>query len=267
MSETKATSFNRVKTFLIQLTQGSGNAITPIFTNTPPPDISRIISLNTFVKNFKAHARMGSLPPVKLPNFQLEDSETDKLYKTLDIEWGSNRKQLNLFIANNGTNWCQVGAISLLNPAGYPYRIYNLLDLFTANLAIELGDNGMIGVQVVDVGYGLLQFDDVVTIHGSYVQEIIVDSLNLPITTVVDFEELVDVESTLILPANLSRKYLAITNNGDYPIYLNLGSTAAAGRGIYLTPAGSFDSDKPYFGAVSAIAVGDISSVSGIDCS
>jgi hypothetical protein len=55
------------------------------------------------VKNLKAHAKINSLPPIKLPDFQLEDSETDKLYKTLDIEWGSARKQLNLYISDNQT--------------------------------------------------------------------------------------------------------------------------------------------------------------------
>jgi hypothetical protein len=260
-------TFNKAKTIVKFLDLSTGQAIVPIFSNTLTGNYpGQLISVNAFVKNLKAHAKISSLAPVKLPNFTLEDSETDKLYKTLDIEWGSARKQLNLYISDNQTDWYQVGAISLLNPSGYPYRIYNLMDLITDNLAIELGENGRIGVQVQDVGYGALQTGDSITIHGSYVQEIAVDSDSATIQNTIDFEELVDTVSTIILVANPMRKYTAFTNNGDNPIYLNLGETATLGQGIYLTPAGSFDFDKPYFGIISAIADGDISSISGIEC-
>jgi hypothetical protein len=259
--------FNKAKTIVKTLDSTTGQVIIPIFANTLTGNYpGQIVSVNAFVKNLKAHAKISSLAPVKLPNFTLEDSETDKLYKTLDIEWGGARKQLNLYISDNDTDWYQVGAISLLNPSGYPYRVYNLMDLITDNLAIELGENGRIGVQVQDVGYGALQTGDSITIHGSYVQEIAVDSDSAVIQNTTDFEELVDVESTIILAANPLRKYVAFTNNGEHSIYLNLGETTTLGQGILLTPAGSFDFDKPYFGVISAIAVNDISSISGIEC-
>lgn len=143
-----------------------------------------IINFNSFVKNLKAFARIASLPEAPLPSFSLEDSQTDKLYKTLDVEWKSARKQLNLYIST-GDDWSQVGSISMLNPYGYPFRIYTLLDLFTDNLALELGENGKIGVQVQDVGYGLLTAQDSVTIHGSYVEEIFASYENKPDTTYV----------------------------------------------------------------------------------
>ncbi|MGI8502052.1 MAG: hypothetical protein ACR2LR_13075 [Hassallia sp.] len=259
-------TFNKAKTIVKSLDLTTGENIIPVFSNTLTGNYpSQIISVNAFVKNLKGHAKISSLAPVKLPNFQLEDSETDKLYKTLDIEWGSPRKQLNLYISDNQTDWHQIGAISLLNPSGYPYRIYNLMDLFTDNLAIELGENGRVGVQIQNVGYGALQTGDTVTIHGSYVQEIVTDS-NAIIQNTIDFAEVIDIESTIILVANPNRKYVAITNNGENSIYLNLGGIATLGQGVYLTPAGSFDFDNPYFGAISAIAIGDISSISGIEC-
>jgi hypothetical protein len=261
-------TFNKAKTIVKSLDAATGQVVVPVFSNVLTENYpGQIVSVNAFVKNLKAHAKISSLAPVKLPNFTLEDSETDKLYKTLDIEWGSARKQLNLYISDNQTDWYQVGAISLLNPSGYPYRIYNLMDLITDNLAIELGENGRIGVQVQDVGYGALQTGDSITIHGSYVQEIAVDSDNAVIQNTNDFEELVDVQSTIILAANPMRKYIAFTNNGDHPLYLNLGDVATVGQGLYLAPAGSFDFDKPYFGAITGIAVGDISSISGVECS
>ncbi len=134
----------------------------------------------------------------------------------------------------------------------------NILELLLKKLPLV--------IHYYDVGYGALQPGDIVTIHGSYVQEVVTGN-DAIIESPIDFEALVDVASTIILPANPLRKYLAITNNGEHFIYLNLGDTATLNKGIYLTPAGSFDLDKPYYGARSAIAVNDISSVSGVECS
>lgn len=143
-----------------------------------------IVSFSCFIKNLKVFASVSSLSEVPLPDFALDDSATIKLTKTIDVEWKSPRKQLNLYITNakNPTlnNWLQIGSVSLLNPYGYPFRVYNLMDLFTDNLALELGENGKIGVQVEDVGYNLLTDNDKVTIHGSYVEEIFVQSPDLP---------------------------------------------------------------------------------------
>lgn len=180
---------NRVKSIVISLQAGNSDII-PIYQNDGGLTLGKdflagytIISFNCFVKNLKAFASVQSLPEVKLPDFKLEDSETDKLYKTIDVEWKSARKQLNLYISNtqitnNQTKegWSQVGSLSILNPSGYPFRVYNLMDLYTDNLAFELGDNSKIGIGVENVGFGLLDTTDKITIHGSYVEEIFLHS-------------------------------------------------------------------------------------------
>ena len=63
-----------------------------------PP--STIISVNSFVKNLRAMASIKSLMPVALPSFDLTDSSTEKLRKTLSLEWESPRKQIDLLIQN-----------------------------------------------------------------------------------------------------------------------------------------------------------------------
>lgn len=137
----------------------------------------KVIGFSTFIKNLRVFASVVSLPEAALPDFALEDSQTVKRTKVLDVEWKSPRKQLNLFIStatNTDNDWLQVGSVSLLNPYGYPFRVYNVMDLFTDNLALELGENGKIGIQVQDVGYGLLVTEDKVVVHGSYTEEIFV---------------------------------------------------------------------------------------------
>lgn len=172
---------NRVKPIIVSILPAADNTIVPIYQGSSlmignelfPNYI--IVGLNVFIKNLKAYGSIKSLIEAPLPNFLATDSETDKLKKTLDIEWTSPRKQLNVFIGNQ-VGWQQVGSLSFLNNYGYPFRAYNLMDLFTDTLAIELGDSSRIGVSFQDVGYGVLENIDTVTVHGSYVEEIIVKS-------------------------------------------------------------------------------------------
>ncbi len=183
-------SVNRIKTIGVSLSSDS-NAMAVIYENTGiivgREFLSdyKIVSFNTFIKNLKVFASINSLDNAILPDFKIEDSDTDRLHKVLDIEWKSPRKQIDLFIQSNNKDWLPIGSTSLLNPAGYPFRIYNLMDLFTDNLALELGDNSRIGIKVKDVGYGLLASTDLVTIHGSYVEEIYLVSKEPPINITV----------------------------------------------------------------------------------
>lgn len=184
-------TINRVKTIAFTLNKNTGTDIIPFYEieglslGAELIPGHRIISFNSFVKNLKAYAKISSLDPVKLPDINVEDSDTDKLYKLLDVEWTSARKQLDLFISNFNNVWEPVGSLSILNPSGYPYRVYNLIDVYTDNIAIELGDNGKLGCQIKDAGYGLLSGDDKLTIHGSYVEEIFVEYDERPINITV----------------------------------------------------------------------------------
>lgn len=174
-------TINRVKTIAIPLTVDDANN-TKIIYSSPNyrlgeeliPD-HKIISSNSFIKNLKVYAQIGSLPRVNLPEFEITDSETQKLQKVLNVEYTSARKQIDLFVGTV-SGWFSIGSISLLNPNGYPYRVYNLMDLFTDTLALELGQDCSIATQVREVGYGLLESEDSVTVHGSYVEEFFVQS-------------------------------------------------------------------------------------------
>lgn len=130
----------------------------------------KLISANYFVKNLKAYGHIPSLVETPLPDFQPEDTDVVRRRKALDIEWTYPRKQLNMFVSYLD-GWEPVGSLSLLNPFGYPYRIYSLLDMFTDNLALEMGNGGAIAVQIQDVGTGYLAEQDKLTIHGSCSEE------------------------------------------------------------------------------------------------
>lgn len=145
----------------------------------------QLIGFNTFIKNLRVFSQITSLGVAPLPEIELTDSNTQKLVKVLDAEWQSERKQLNLYLSNNNI-WKQIGSLSLLRPFGYPFRIYNIMSQYTNGLMLELGSDSRIGVQVQDVGYGLIASGDRVTVFGNYVEELILNG-NFETKIQVDF--------------------------------------------------------------------------------
>lgn len=176
-------SINIIKKIAKRITSINGSDVVVLFDNVNPVfDIpsNTIISVNGFLKNLKGYSKIVSLQEAQLPDIRIDDSEPERRIKTLDVEWKSQRKQLDLLVSADGQEWIEVGSVSLIKQQGYPYRMYSLLDFFTDGLADEYGTNGKAGCRIVDVGYGLLTGSDLVTIHGSYLQEIIVKKDNLP---------------------------------------------------------------------------------------
>lgn len=228
-----------------------------------------LISVNSYLKNLKAFARIESLIDVPLPEFTLEDTENERVYKILDMEWGSPRKQLDLLIGD-GTRWEQIASVSMINPSGYPYRTYNLLDLYTDNLALELGGIGQIGIRLKDVGHGLLQMNDQITVYGSYMQEITVSDVSqIPASTSGVISTSITNQSTLVIGVNPNRKYLLLTNSGENECWLSFGENNALGYGANLKPGGSYDfstKDNPWYGSIYAICEQE-TTISGIETS
>lgn len=263
-------TINQVKPIVLALNSSSTSAVYPIFEDeTFTIENGSIISENIFIKNLKAYAKINSLAPAQLPDITLEDSQVQATYKTLDAEWISERKQLNLMISVDGNDWFPVGSISLLNPSGYPYRIHNLMDLYTDNLMIELGLFGRLGVQLQDVGTGLLASSDTITIHGSYLKEIVIDDSPQSITTSNDFAVSVSGNNSPVLAANPNRKYVVLINDSLEDTYINLGETCTAGQGILLkADGGSYEfltSSINYKGVITAATYGVLANISGIE--
>lgn len=211
-------SVNRVKTIGIKLDANS-DRVRVIYSNAQATVGSellpgyKIVSFNTFIKNLKVFASIKSLDEVALPEFELEDSQTTKLQKVLKIEWTSARKQLDVYLQSDNSDWLHIGSTSMLNPSGYQFRIYNIMDLFTDNLALELGTNSKVGVGVKDVGYGLLSAEDTVVVHGSYVEEIYLDSKEPPININVAVTGSIPTAPTLPIPSDSSIGNSTLINN------------------------------------------------------
>lgn len=75
--------------------------------------------------------------------------------------------------------------------------------------------------------------------------------------------------STEILAANANRKYVCLVNSGSFPVYLGIGATAVADKGVYIAPLGGsyemISGESLYLGAINGISVGGASNVTIIE--
>ncbi len=159
--------------------------------------------VNGFLSELYCYTEINSLPEIALPNYDLGDSQSQKLSKTLQLEWGNPRFHLCLWTTSvtnpSFADWQLVGMISLLHPSGYPYRRYRPLDLLTDNLARELGENAKIGVSIKGVGHGLPNASDTIVLDGSWKQEVVMlqpDFMPLIVQGSVQAIQVFDVTST-----------------------------------------------------------------------
>lgn len=136
----------------VTLDANSSANVVPIFEYVPYAKAGyELIDEYLEIENLKAVSWIYSLSPVPFPVFELEDTESKQLLTAINLEWQSPRIQLDVVCQiDNTLNWQRIAAYSLLNSDPYPYREY-LLGNHT------LGNNSMIGLQIKNVGFGLLQ--------------------------------------------------------------------------------------------------------------
>jgi hypothetical protein len=217
-----------------------------LFDNIPPSSFSNVISANGFLKNLKAYSNITSLAEAGLPNILLEDTDQDRLIKAMNIEWGSERIQLDLEASADGINFIKVGAISLIHQMGYPYRNYSLLDFFTDGLAGEVGTNGKIACFVKDAGYGKLTANDELTIYGSVTQEIVLNISSVENSNYYTVQ--LTSAATKILDANSNRKGLIVFNDSAVKIYLGFNNAIdSLNYSIPLIPSRGYEFPQPIF--------------------
>ena len=177
-------SFTEVESICLEISPSLEEQTIPVFQNNAELLIAKYrvderdkMTVNSFIKNFRLTTSIVSLQEASFPEILLTDSDQEKTRKALEVEWNNPRIHLNLWDWNQTTaSWVFIATVSLLNNHGYPYRIINLLDLLTDNLAEELGSNAKIGVNIKDVGYGRLSIRDKVTIRGVIAHEVVIVS-------------------------------------------------------------------------------------------
>ena len=234
-----------------KITQANATNIITIIDADPTPLRAKHPSLptdaivNAYLTELFATCVINSLPEINIPDYQDEDSRTQRLTKTLSMQWTSPRLHLNFYtcaksIISSPSDWNFVGAESLINTAGYPYERKRPSDFLTENLARALGDTGKIGVSVADVGSGYLTSIDEITIDGSWKHEytvmqpdfspVIVQGTVQQISSYTDTNtRALGSVSTQVLAARSKRTTSSIKNNsGTATVYIGYTSPVSA---------------------------------------
>jgi hypothetical protein len=243
----KAISINKAIAINVTTTNQDNRII--LFDNVLPsniPDVG-VVSVNGFLKNLKAFSEINSLASAPIPDITLEDTDQDRLIKIMNIEWGNPRIQLDLEFSSDGINFIKVGAISLINQLGYPYRNYSLLDFYTDGLAAEIGTNGKISCQIKNVSYGKLTVSDKLTIYGSVAQEIIFDENPDNKIAVPSTKSILANENTLLLDS-YNRLGATLFNGSNETIFVGYSATVDnTNYSIRLSPGKGYEFPLPMY--------------------
>ncbi|WP_138500959.1 hypothetical protein [Nostoc sp. PA-18-2419] len=229
---------------MITLDANTGTSVKPLFVHTPYTKAGyRVINEYFEISNLKAISWIYSLPEVEFPVFELEDTESKQLLTAINLEWKSERIQLNLMMSVDGNNtWERIAAYSLLNSSPYPYREYSLGDH-------NLGENAMIGLQQKNVTFGLLQNgnlgSDRVTAFADLKRVITLEKI---VDTSVKIANNITTIAATIVNANTNRKGLTFFNSSNQNIYIDTNqSVSTSSYMMELEPGDYYESPSPIY--------------------
>ena len=199
---------------------------------------------NAFLDELYTVEQFPSLPKALLPNWADEDSRRERVLKTYDMQWKSERLDCNLFVTGKTTitspgDWCFIGTIPFLNTEGFKYTRHSAFDLLSIKLARGFGERAKLGMQIQQVGQYPFASIDSLTVDYTWRQEARliqedytpVQIQTAQVTQVTAYSELITSTIALaarqVAPAREKRISFQITNNGSTTIYYSLNSSAA----------------------------------------
>ncbi|MEH2244591.1 hypothetical protein [Nostoc sp.] len=227
----------------VSLDADTGNAVKPLLTYVPYNKSGyRLINEYLEIENLKAVSWIYSLPTVEFPVFELEDSKSKQLLAAINLEWGSPRTQMDIMINVDNSIWQKISAYSLLNSSPYPYREYSLGNH-------TLGDNAMLGLQIKDVGFGLLQNStdgqDKVTAFADLTRYITIEKL---VDTSSKIANNITTITATIVNSNPNRKGLTFFNSSGKDIYLDTVNTVSNNSYmVKLEPGDYYEAPSPMY--------------------
>lgn len=228
----------------ITLDSASASNVIPLFTYTPYSKSGyRLLDEYLEIDNLKAISWIYNIPAVEFPIFDVEDSESKQILTSINLEWTSPRIQLDiLFKVDGSSTWQKIESKSLLNQSPLPYREFSLG-------SHVLGNNSMIGFQIIDAGEGLLKStsvgQDKVTLIADLTRQVFVQEL---IDTSNKIVNNITTTASTIINSNPNRKALSIFNSSALIIYLDTVSTVSTTSYLSkLNPGAYYEAPMPIY--------------------
>lgn len=194
----------------------------------------RLINESIEINNLRFSSWIYSLDTIEFPVFEVEDSESKQLLTAINLEWDSPRIELDLLIKIEAGNWQKFAAYSLINPSPYPYREYTIGNHL-------IGNNSILGVQIIDVGFGgLITTDssqDKVVIFGDVTREVILEKFADNGSKVTNN---ITTTASIIVPSNSSRTNLLIFNSSTKDIFIDIVSSVSTSSHLVKVEVGDY---------------------------
>jgi hypothetical protein len=251
-------SFQRTVNILTLLNHESGSDIITIYRPSQVSKYDRVQTLRFygFLTSLRARIEIKSLPESRPPASEITDSTLDRTIALQTYEWGAPRIHLELLMKTSRQTWLPIAAISCRNVR--PYMLMDLMPYLTNNLSFDMSNDAVLGVRIVNAGYGLLTIIDRVTLIGCIREEITtIPTENDEVTLSQSHRFEVTNESQFIFEATPNRKLLVLTNKSlNIDVTLGFGGATVPEYGITLMRGGgSYEINKTnlYKGAISAI--------------
>jgi len=228
---------------ITSLSASSGTSVIPLFSYTPYTQVGyRLISESLELNNLKAVSWIYNLAEVEFPVFELTASESEQLLSTINLEWTSPRIQLDLLCRIGTEAWNKIASYSLLNPSPFPYRDFELGSHI-------LGNNAILGLQLVDVNYGNLKDtstgQDKVVILGDLIRNIVVEKM---VDTSTKIANNITTTAANIVNSNANRKGLTIFNNSSVDVYIDtVSSVSTSAYMLKLLPNKYYEAPSPIY--------------------
>jgi hypothetical protein len=232
-----------------------------------PYDRVQTLRFYGFITSLRMKVDINSIHESDIPNLDADATRLERLTALRNMEWKSPRKQITFFLRTANCPWQPIFDVSLLNRL--PYYAVNLLPYLTDNISFDTSNDCLIGAQITNAGYGLLEDKDRVTLYGSVREEITTlptDAKEISFADPYSWE--IDDNSRLILPANPNRQQVTLVNTSlTDEAYINYGGMASLGQGITLMRGGGsyeINLSNLYRGAISAISANPLT-LTGIE--
>ncbi|MBD2090370.1 hypothetical protein H6F67_10940 [Microcoleus sp. FACHB-1515] len=166
-----SSGFFRNTNILNRLTAATGT--NPIEVYKPgtlsPQSIASGVRYSGFITSLRLNVDIRSISEFDYPVPGEDQSEGEVAAAVRDSESSSAKKQLNLLMRRDGADAVKVASLWLYNRR--PYYSVDLLLYFTDAAAFDVASDTAILLQVESIGFGVLEGQDAIVIHGSAVEE------------------------------------------------------------------------------------------------
>ncbi|OYE02144.1 hypothetical protein [Nostoc sp. 'Peltigera membranacea cyanobiont' 232] len=228
----------------VTLNADSGATVHPLFTYAPfILNGYRVINESLVLSNINAIAYIYSLPIVAFPTFALDASDSEQLLTAINLEWQGHRVQLDALIqVGIGNVYQRIKSYSLTNPSPYPYKEFTLDNQ-------QLGNNCMLGLQIRNVGYGLLQNSsngsDVITVSADLTRNLVIESVSSSGSKI---DNTITTTASAIVNNNTSRNGISFFNNSSEVVYVDtIPSVSSSSYLVLLNPGDYYEAPKPIY--------------------